>query len=265
MKQLYAILTNQCNLSCSHCDIKSSDDGFNEEAFIKALNEFDGHVILFGGEPTLYKDRLMKILSLDKAVSISTNLVKLDDGFIEYFKNLSVATSWNLNRFSPVEYYSWLNNLKRLHDNGISCRVLITLTKDLIKCDIHEFINVIKIWDNEYHAIDSILFEQLIDENATPEFYAQVDEWLCKVHALWEINSICIENTIVKKLEHWHCDCTNVYSLHPDGRITNGCPHTENVHVPNECLICPQSDKCIPCRLQKYCTYPKKLAQLVKE
>ena len=58
MKELYAVLTNQCNLSCPHCDIKSSElDDYNKELFLNAIKEFDGNIILFGGEPTLYKNR----------------------------------------------------------------------------------------------------------------------------------------------------------------------------------------------------------------
>lgn len=263
IKQLYVIVTNECDLSCPHCDIKSlSKDNFNEEIFMNILKEFNGDIILFGGEPTLHKDRLLKILSLDKATSISTNLVNLDDDIIPYLKDLYIATSWNFYRFNPIQCYLWLNNLKRLHANNISCRVLITLTKDLIESDVNEFIDMIKVWDKEYHAIDSILFEQLIDENMSPEFYEQVDEWLCKVHNLWEIHSIGIKNLIMNKIDYWYCDCENIYTLHPDGKITNGCPHKSSVYVPNECLICPQSDKCKPCRLQKHCTYPRRLAQL---
>jgi hypothetical protein len=176
-----------------------------------------------------------------------------------------VGTSWNYNRFTDIQYHSWINNLKRLHENDISCRVLITLTKDLIESDVNEFIKLITHWDEEVHAIESILFEQLIDDNMPPEFYEQVDEWLCQVYNIWQIQSITIENLIAEKVDHWYCDCTSVHTLHPNGNITNGCPHNSNVHVATECLVCPDADICRPCRLQQHCTYPKKLAQLVKD
>ena len=264
-RQIYAMLTNNCNLSCPHCDIKSSDDGYNEEAFIDALNKAEGRIVLFGGEPTLYRDRLIKILSLNKASSISTNLTtKLDDEIISHLKKLSIGSSWNLNRFSPAEYQAWLNNLKILDENGMGCTVLITLTEDLIEHDINEFINLVKDWDKSFPSIKSIMFEQLVDTDKSNEFYIRVDDWLCEVHKLWESNNIKINNMIVDKLKNWYCDCSQTFTLHPNGEITNGCPHNTSIYVAGECLSCPDSDKCRPCRLQQYCTYPKKLAQLVK-
>ena len=266
MKELYAVVTNQCDLSCPHCDIKSQAlDNYNEELFINTLKEFDGNIILFGGEPTLHKDRLLKILSLNKAMSISTNLVNLDKDFIPYFKNLYVATSWNHLRFTYFQYRAWLNNLKLLHENEISCRVLITLTKDLIQSSPTRFIEMVKIWNSEYKAIDSIAFEQLIDNTKSKEFYERADDWLCKVHNLWKKHDIKIENLIINKLDHWYCDCDNVYTLQPNGEIINRCPHSFGICVVSECLTCPQSETCRPCRLQQHCTYPKKLAQLVKQ
>lgn len=261
MKTLYAIPTNLCNLSCSHCNIKDITDNYNEEEFLRQLYNFDGHITLFGGEPTLFPDRLIKALETKKVTSITTNLITLNDELIKKYRNLYVATSWNYNRFVGNQYSTWLANLKKLEHNDVTCMVLITVTKDLINSDIDEFMNMVRTWDREYKAIDSILFEQLIAEDTDQEFYDQVDEWLCKIYKIWDVE---IQNQIICKLDHWQHDCTGISTLYPDGRIVLGCPHQTQMYVPNSCLTCSEVSKCRPCRLQQHCTYPKNLAKLVK-
>ena len=262
---LYALPTRKCNLSCSHCDVKNINDNYNEQAFIDKIKNFNGTVILFGGEPSLYKERLLKAVGTSKINSITTNLIELDDELLNVYKDINIGTSWNKIRFTGNQYNIWLNNLKKLEEHNIPCTVLITLTEELINDDIEDFfVNIIKNLDLNYKAVDRILFEQLIDANKTKDFYDRVDEWLCKIHILWEKHKIKIENSIVKKLKHWIHDCSETYTLYPDGSIRQGCPHNPEVKVASECLACEAADKCRPCRLQQFCTYPKKLAMLTK-
>jgi sulfatase maturation enzyme AslB (radical SAM superfamily) len=264
-KTLYAVVTNHCNLSCRHCNIKDSADSYDEDKFLSRIKEYDGDITLFGGEPTLYKERLMKVLSTNKITSISTNLINLDDDLIKQYKDIYVATSWNHSRFIDAQYQIWLRNLKTLEAHGITCMVLITLTDDLINSNINDFINMVKLWAKEYKAIDSIMFEQLIDNDKTEDFYRLVDEWLCRIYKLWKENDIEIENSILYKLGNWKHDCTQISTLYPDGSTVQGCPHRSRIYVPSKCLTCSAVSKCRPCRLQQHCTYPKKLAQLVAE
>lgn len=261
MKVLYAIPTKLCNQSCPHCNIKDTVDNYNEEAFLRQLRGFDGHVTLFGGEPTLFPDRLMKALATEKVESITTNLMTLNDELIAEYKDLYVATSWNDDRFVSNQYNTWLANLKRLEANDITCLVLITLTDGLIKSNINEFMRMIRLWAREYKAIDSILFEHLITDNKDQEFYERVDDWLCRIYRMWDVE---IQNQIVDKLNNWQHDCTGIATLYPDGRVALGCPHQSQMYVPSSCLTCSEVSKCRPCRLQQHCTYPKKLAKLVK-
>lgn len=267
MKHLYALITTNCNLACPHCDIRTNgDDGYDENVFLNVIKDFDGTITIFGGEPTLYMNRLVKVLSLGKATSISTNLLNIDESTVSLLMEhqISIATSWNYNRFTNMQYHKWINNIKCLRNIDIPIKILITMTRDLVESDIDNFMEMISIWDHEY-KIDSILFEHLIDPNESPEFNNQVDQWLCKIFNKWKTRQISIDNEIVKKLNHWVCDCRNTYTLHPNGYMTTGCPHLTDIKIVDECLTCPQSDKCMPCRLQSYCTYPKKLAKLVKE
>src|SRR5574344_965196 len=150
-KRMYAMLTNQCNLSCPHCDVKRNYDGFNEEAFLKEFMKFDGLIVLFGGEATLHKDRFLKMVSLGKANSVATNLTTdINDDMIAALKKVFIGTSWNPHRFNDREYKKWLSNLKLLEHNNIDCRVLITLTDDLLAMDIQDIMDMILMWDRDY-------------------------------------------------------------------------------------------------------------------
>ena len=106
----YAMITTRCNLSCPYCDIKSKDDGWDQDKFMETIRNFNGWILLFGGEPTLYIDRLEHVMYSDPIVSkkiksITTNLMILNDRTKKVFKDLiSGATSWNPSRFTKDEY-----------------------------------------------------------------------------------------------------------------------------------------------------------------
>jgi len=263
MKYLYAKLTNDCNLSCPHCNVLC-ENNWNEEKFFDEINKFDGEIIAFGGEPTLYRDRLIRLLQQNKTVSITTNLMILDDELISYYKKIHVGTSWNLNRFSDNQYQTWLKNLKLLEEHSIEVLVLITMTEDLIRMDINKFMRMINLWDKEYKSIRSVLFEHLVDSSTTQEFFNQCDDWLCKIHSLWKKYNIQIENRIDDDVFHWRKNCSEIYTLEPDGSIRRHCPHPVKRIIREECLTCEYSDICQPCILQQHCSFPKKLYELIK-
>ena len=91
LKTLYAIPNFECNLSCDYCDLKDKRVIYNEEKFLETLNSFQGSVVLFGGEPLLFKDRLYRILETGKIDSISTNLLMLDEKTVEYLKKIKLS------------------------------------------------------------------------------------------------------------------------------------------------------------------------------
>lgn len=254
MKTLYAIPNYECNLNCSHCDIRLKKCEYNRDLFIEQINKFDGQVILFGGEPLLYADRLEDCINTGKISSISTNLLLLDYKRMEYIKDLHISTSWNPERFLYEDYWyeKWLVSLKAFKDNST---VLITLTEDLLEIYPEDFLHRISKWETT-----GILFEQLIDPSKDKKFYNKVDNWLCRVYEKWNTP---IRNLIIDKLNNWNCDCDNVYTLNPDGTIEHKCPHSFDISFCNDCISCDRFDSCRPCRLHQYCTYPKKLAKLV--
>lgn len=264
MNILYAKLTNECNLSCPHCNILNDVD-YDEEKFFEQVNRFEGEIIAFGGEPTIYRDRLLRLFASKKVMSITTNLLILDDELIEYYKDIGLATSWNENRFLEDQYDRWLMNLKILYEHDISCSVLITMTDQLIHSSPLEFIQMIKLWNDEYYSIENILLEQLIDPTKSQEFYDDVDDWLCEIHRLWNLYDIHIENRIMKDLLHWNKDCNNIYTLEPNGTLRHHCPHPDPRIIREECLTCSYADICRPCILQQHCTFPKKLYTMIKK
>lgn len=265
---LYALITSHCNLSCPYCDVKNCKEEFNRDLFIDQLNKFDGRIILFGGEPTMYMDRLLDIYINNPALtrkisSISTNLISLNPKLLSILQFIRyIATSWNPDRFNGNEYQQWLDNIKLIQEEipTVEIRVLVTMTDELLKLSAEEFNGVIAEWNCP--VIKDIKFEHCIGINSNKEYMNKCDEWLCNVYKTWE-SPITMVN--IKEMKNWYHDCRDVYSLHPDGSITKGCPHAADIVVPEECYTCERNDVCKPCQLQKYCSYPFKFAELVKE
>jgi sulfatase maturation enzyme AslB (radical SAM superfamily) len=255
------MVTNKCNLSCSHCNVLNSEDNYNEEIFLSKVSEFEGRIILFGGEPSLYIDRIKKLIECnDKITSISTNLLILNNELINIYKTISISTSWNPTRFDIDQYQTWLSNLKILEENNITCTVMITMDEYLIDMSSVEFMNIMREWDQNYKAISSIKLEHLVSTEPSQDFSERVDDWLCELYSHWDID---LENQIFSRVDDWIFNC-NMFTLYPDGTLRKGCPHQSQIYVPSECFNCNLVGKCSPCRLQKFCTYPKKLSKLVR-
>lgn len=268
-KILYAIPTHHCNLNCPHCTIRDAEEKYDHIAFMSQLNNFDGIIILFGGEPTAERDRLNAIIHsrehnphISEIGSISTNLIKLDEDLIKLYKKIGyVATSWNLARFTDTQYGVWKANLCRLASAGIKPGILITLTEDLLNHPMEDFLKIIDEWHPDY--VSWIRFEHWISDTNTKEYYEKADSWLCDLYHKWR-SPIKVQ-TFDKDLK-WYYDCRDVYTLEPDGTLRNICPNGlyAKTCVPKECLTCEKSGECMPCRLQPYCSYPKKLRALLE-
>lgn len=267
MKLLYAIPTHQCNLRCPHCTIYGHDEKYDHDKFMSALNAFDGDVILFGGEPTLYRDRLFNIVNDNPSGSIggiSTNLLTLDPELISLFQTKigHVATSWNKTRFNLLQYKLWLANVHELANAGLKPLVLITLTHDLINEPASSFIKTMSGWNPD--DIAEIQFEHYISPKNTAEYYRNVDSWLC---------DFCINRDprfnieIINNAPKWHHNCDEVYTLEPDGTLINKCPNAlyTSIAVPNKCITCDKSNECRPCMLHHHCSRPNWLFELIEE
>lgn len=266
-KILYALVTTNCNLSCKYCDIKDKNDNFNYDEFINKLDIFDGDIILFGGEPTLYQDRLFDIYYSypkinNKIKSITTNLMSINNKLITLFQIIgNLGTSWNPDRFNNLEYEIWLNNINKIAEvSNLKISVLITLVDSVINLTSDEFYDIISKWN--FDIIKSINFEHYVGPEVTQDYFEKCDNWLCEIYKKWNINAkIKNEN----RVKHWYNDCSEVYTLYPDGKLINRCPHNLPNNVPTKCYNCDRVSFCKPCQLQKYCTFPFKFYDLISK
>ena len=263
LDKLYVIPTYKCNLSCPHCDLHKKNIAFNTKSFFKQLNNIEAkEVILFGGEPSFYQDRLAKCLKTNKITSISTNLLfgKYIPLYAKY--NLDIATSWNPLRFSEYTENIWLHNLHIISEYNRKALVLITLTPDLLKMPLVT-LNILFKKLEETEGVSGVLFEPLISNFTNQVFYDECDEWLCNIYKNW---SWKFNNFIIDKLNNWNCNCSNIMTLEPNGILRKGCPQVDNnIKINEACYTCKLSTMCNPCYLQQYCTFPKKLFNLIKE
>lgn len=262
MKTVYAIPTYNCNLNCPHCDIHKRKIQFNEEKFIKTLIDIHADsIVLFGGEPFLNKDVLKKCIETNKINSISTNLLLLDDDIFNLIQdyNISLATSWNPKRFTTEQYKLWLNNLSKFKNTNTPIDVLITMTDDLITMSDERLLKILS--DIDYlESVDGIVFEHLLDNNLDNLFHQRCDEWLCKIHNLWKFK---LKNVIEERVLNWNNNCSDIWTLEPTGELRFGCPQYIGRKIVDKCLTCELVSKCKPCMLQKHCSFPKKLYEVL--
>lgn len=265
MRTIYAIPNYECNLNCPHCDIHTKHIEYNECEYLKTLKSIDDNdrVILFGGEPTLYEDRFYSSFFTGKLKSISTNLVDIQPNILKTIaeSNMTMSTSWNVTRFTDIQYKRWLDNLQIYGTYGKKCMVMITMTEDLIDdANFDHVLTILKDIDDT-HAVDKLQFEHLLSQNDLSEHHIKCDEWLCKIHDIWNFSfENCIETKINKG---WIFDCKDIYTLYPDGRLINECPHGNSIKLNLICITCSNAKNCKPCKLQNICTFPYKLSRLL--
>lgn len=267
LRLCYALLTTHCNLSCPHCDVKNNKEHWDRDKFMQQLHDFDGEIILFGGEPTLYKDRLIDVFLSDpivnrKITSITTNMMSIDDTILTILQMIKgIGSSYSPDRFTDDEYQIWLNNINEFGKKvpGKTMRIISTMTEALLAKTPDEMIKIISEWNSS--VITEINFEHYIGPEVDKNYFERCDQWLCDVYNAWN-SPIKIYN--IKRIRGWYNDCTNIVTLHPDGSITHGCPHNSKTYMLNECYSCEKVAYCRPCRLQKYCSFSHKFAELTK-
>lgn len=255
-KTIYLMITTNCNLDCPHCDIKTSEkDNWNKEAVLSRLSNKD-HNVIFGGEPSLYIDRVISVA--DYCSSISTNLLYLPKKLLDlYNERLNVATSWNVNRFNHEQYEIWLNNVQRLKYKPL---LLVTLTPDLLKDDTF----VQRISNDFIGNFSALQFEQLHDPSKDQSFYDAVDKWLVSIYREIKKRSLIYLFPQFQKNATWKFDCSQTYTMYPDGSINYGCPEYTRTHILSRCYRCEFASVCQPCRLQSCCTGPNRLFEEIQ-
>jgi len=130
-------------------------------------------ITLFGGEPTLHKDRFIDICTNVKIFSISTNLLYIDEDIMKIMSNpgVGIATSWNMTRFTPLQFSHWIGNLKQLSRERHDVMVLVTMTPDLIQESSFDKVLAVLNEIDQTQCVESVLFEHLVSPDATAEFH----------------------------------------------------------------------------------------------
>lgn len=173
---------------------------------------------------------------------------------------VSIATSWNPNRFNSKQWEQWLTTCQYLHLNSIPTKVLITLTPDLFNIPKEQLWGIFENFE-KCALLESFLFEPLIGDECNKE----ADAWLCKFHKWYKKWGFTMKNELEERLSNWRFNCNSTYTMEPDGSIKIGCPQYKRPYILSKCITCDKADICQPCMLQKTCSYPKKLAKLISE
>lgn len=149
MEQFYFVITERCNLTCSHCIRDSSPhrDETAESDMVKnafeqiARSHPDSLVLLSGGEPTLhryFRELLDFGLQLGLTITINTNGVTsfFNDATLKGLAqraHLSVQVSLDGDEAThdairgPDSYRKAVRTLRRLVEHGIRCSVSTTV------------------------------------------------------------------------------------------------------------------------------------------
>jgi len=270
LDKVYVIPNYECSLDCKHCELHKLRANFSSSIFLTNLSKIDSkEFVIFGGEPTLYINRLRDILSVleKKNISISTNLF-LTSEKIEIFKtlinkeNIFIATSWNPKRFNENQLDIWFRNLEELKSIHKEPILLITLTKDLFNLN-YSCLEALFDRIDKNQLITGVLFEHYIGPEANDLYNQEADNFLCHIYKEWRWN---FNNFIIDRLRNWNCNCSKIATLEPGGSLRIGCPQfIGSFAINNQCLSCSLASICNPCYLQTSCSFPKKLYELVKK
>lgn len=272
--EVYVCPSFACDLRCPHCTLKNLPFGTEIDLIcntIKVLNSFNNKSLIydiFGGEPLLLKqeyiDKLFEVICGQRYL-VSTNLLNYDkDKHYDLCKNaLWINVSWNYIRLSDEQYIIWLDNIRKLQKDDIKVNLMVTLTDDLIRnVTPEDFYQKILEWKPYSMDLDYFIGED--NNNAD-----LIDEWMLKLYELWKTDTKF--NMVENMKEALSCngkykDCSNHYTIMPNGYLKTGCAYYETDVVKTKCLMCEIFPFCNGgCRLETKCTFPKKLFYLIKD
>ena len=118
MEQIYFVLTERCNLSCSHCIRESSpwrDEMAELSMMVRALDEIatlcpHATILLSGGEPTIYK-HFMPVL--EHAIDLKLNIIVNSNGATSFFAPHNLQ---RLPRYERLAFQISLDGVEAAHD-----------------------------------------------------------------------------------------------------------------------------------------------------
>ncbi len=203
---LYLLLTDACNLRCKYCYFLANMDKhyvfsfMNEETAILAINMFaknikdsralghnDQQIVIYGGEPTLNRKTLLRVLryvdeikesgKLPDSVSITvnTNGVLLDQEILEQCKKSGVVIAISIDGPKEIHdqmriYPSKQGSFNRVIDSYNATKTIGVKTGICVTIDKHNVQNIEKVtlWLIENLEVKGIGFNILI-ENEDPQ------------------------------------------------------------------------------------------------
>ena len=243
MEQFYFVLTEKCNLECSHCIRDSSpyrketsEKNIIEQAIYNISKSYpDAHVLLTGGEPTIYNsfNDILKF-SLDLGVKVIIN----SNGTTPFFsiKNLQMWT-----KYSNLSIQISLDGNEEIHNSirGESSfkkamQAVQNLKKTDIKCSVSSTVvnlNFFDYIDKFISSLDNFDLAHIAIKRATYAGRASsglqmsTEEWNKKVYSLrskqWKTKILSFPMYNFKLLENVNDESLKKLSL-PDSSINCG-------------------------------------------
>jgi radical SAM protein with 4Fe4S-binding SPASM domain len=242
--QIYILLTNNCNLSCSHC-IRSdkSDTTLSKqeiETILSNVNLPDNHIVLTGGEPSLHPDFtyvIDKISKSAKKVTICTN--GINNYYFESIKDSNIHLQFSIdgnrqyhNKIRGLDSFDKIiKNIQLAQKYNISHSISTVVNK--INVDsISEMLNELK----EVVKSGYIRFNTQMDfGNSSKEDILSIKEWnsfvdsvqniefpiQIRANKLFDFESVeklsCDELSTLSKNAVKNCGtCTHKVYIYPD-------------------------------------------------
>lgn len=253
---LYALLTENCNLGCRYCNLSDryGEEEWREDSFFSSLESFkNDKVILMGGEPTLYKSRLFKALDMCKNASIASNLIFCDREVLDRIYDRNIITTFRL--LEKPLMTKWIDNIKYLTSKDSNIEIEVVLDWFMLGY-LSGTVDFEKV-------IDSFIIENKISLIFVPIVGIDADESYFKIYdnTLYKLLKNHVEEPErylnIQELKDFKKDCSNMHTLYPNGKLVNGCPYKVSTTSCDDCLRCNRKENCKPCKLQRYCSFPK--------
>ena len=184
--QIYILLTNNCNLACSHCirNDKSNNSLSDEEIEILFNNiEFTNkHIVITGGEPSLHPKFtyiLDEVSNRAKKVTVCTN--GINNYYFEKIKNSNIHIQFSID--GSKEYHNKIRgldsfdkivrNIQLLQEYNISHSISTVVNKLNISSIYKMLDDLKKVVQNGYIRFNS----QMNFGNSSEEDILSVDLW----------------------------------------------------------------------------------------
>lgn len=320
MDSLYVVVGKYCQLRCDFCmnrfnpefDIDTPMES-KPKAIIKALQDLKPTetVTLIGGEPLLFPKVILEVLDTIqkdpnnkiKNWCISTNLAyskftesqikclqAIQDASIE---DISIGSSYNVNRFRNQETYFelWKKNMLYLDSIGIRVGVTVTITKEQTEQPVEELFDLLYSVKAKMVNLERVILQKPANEEEATSYtkqYEQIDEYLLKcfkyVDPAFNKQYERYKDAIINKIPVFNNYCSNyINTVYPDNKngyklykIVPGCICNE-VGTDLKLLVDKlESLHCFDCEYYMYCrgdcecnrfvcAFPKKTIRWLKE